>query len=566
MISPIAAVSIWAALKLKLVAWRSLCVWIALWEVRTWRDTMEPAQRNLFRFTPRRIAQALGNRRAGPQLTQAIEELERLGLARLNPTEISFTTSLNDLSPELAAETERMLKSLGNRNVTRAIQMPRRLIRLVMRSRSRPLRVAVVFGMLLRIMSVKRYGWYKGCLTTALLVDVSGFHESSVKRERAALIREGYFERLPTAGRARRQFGDWYRLAHSLPVLSCPKTEGKRRPITTKKEGIRRPLIRKPAPSFGIETNQFLPVKPGASRSNSIPQATAIPSWHHIAAEDLREPRRRGALYEDACQKGVIGGSPVDMLTFYSAMARARRLGSINPCGMFRRLVETRAYRGHITDCDEDQARAWLAEDQGPDLETTEARDLLHRIVESPTGQDKSWQTGDPEALEPINPEQCPADLAGDSIAASYFIHKLRKAGFPTHDAFNLIMTTHEGRTHLARWNKDRWDRASAPTIIDFKPESVVTPTHYPSPKKPSTPADKRQSQDCTTNPDQGHQTNDAISSRIPELTGQAPNPIRPRNHANQGEMFPRHHAQAIPCSGHSQHNQAGQQGDAAYS
>ena len=565
MISPIAAVSIWAALKLKLVAWRPLCVWIALWEVRTWRDTMEPAQRNLFRFTPRRIAQALGNRRAGPQLTQAIEELERLGLARLNPTEISFTTSLIDLPPELAAETERMLKSLGNRNVTRAIRMPRRLIRLVMRSRSRPLRVAVLFGMLLRIMSVKRYGWYKGCLTTALLVDVSGFHESSVKRERAALIREGYFERLPTSGRTRRQFGDWYRLAHSLPVLSGPKTEGKRRPVTTKKEGIRRPLIRKPAPSFGIETNQFLQKSPGASLSTSTPKTATVPSWHRISTKDFREPARRSALYEDARQKGVIGSSPSNRMLFYSAMARARRLGNINTCGMLRRIVETQAYHAHITGTDEDQGRAWLAEDVSQDTETTVARDLL-RIAATHDTRDQFWNHDDSDPRQSFNAKENLVVPAIDLAVVSDLTQQLERAGFPIHNAFDLLMTTQLGRTTLAGWTKGRWLRASRTQKVYSSRQSGVTHVHSAGPMKPPAAEDKCQSQHCTADANQRHNSHDALVFQIPKLTGQPPNPVRPWDQAYQGEMSSRHLAQTIPSSSSTQHDEAGQQGHYANS
>ena len=251
MISPLAAVSVWAAFKMKLIAWRHLCVWIALYEVRTWRDTQDSAQRNLFKFSPRRVAQALGNKNAGPLLKKALAELERLGLARLTPSDISFTESLDVLPLELRTEAHRMLNVLGNDNITRAIRMPRRLMRLIMKSnRPRPVRAAVLFGMLLRIMPVKRHGWYKGCLTTALLVDVSGFNESRIKHERAALVREGGFERLETPARVRNQHGDWYALGHDLPVPSAMKITADQQPPTTSTKGNPQPLIKKPAPSF----------------------------------------------------------------------------------------------------------------------------------------------------------------------------------------------------------------------------------------------------------------------------------------------------------------------------
>ena len=489
MISPLAVVSVWAALKLKLVAWHHLRVWIALWEVRTWRDTMEPAQRNLFRFTPKRIAHVLGNKKTGPRLTQALADLQQLGLALLTPTEISFTLSLDDLQPDLRAETKRMLKSLGNKNTTRAIRMPRRLMRLIMKSRSRPLRVAVVFGMLLRMTPVKRYRWYKGCLTTTLLADVSGFNESCIKHERAALIREGCFERLETPVRVRQQHGDWYALGRDLPVFSSPRTGAKRQPPAPNKEGNRQPPIKKPVPSFGIETNQFLTAKPGASRSTSIPKSTDVPSWHCITPQDLREPRRRAALYEDACHKGVIGLSQAARLRFYAATARARRLGSNNPCGMLRRIVETRAYHGHIADCDEHQARIWLAEDEPPDLGTAQASKLLRSIMAVPNGHQHTGPVGIRNDAVPINPEQRPAEHAQDADVVSYLTHRLGQAGLPTHDAFNLLLTTHEGRICLSGWNRDRWNRASTVIPLALRSYQYVTDRRG-APKPPLMPVE----------------------------------------------------------------------------
>ena len=439
MISPLAAVSVWAALKLKRIAWRHLLAWIALREVLTWRQTMDPAQRNLFRFTFKRVAQALGKKRAGPRLMETLADLEQLGLAYLTPDDISFTKSLDDLPADLRAETDRMLKSLGNYNVTRAIPMPRRLMRLVMKSRSRPLRAAVLFGMLLRIMPVKRYGWYKGCLTTALLVNVSGFNESRIKHERAALIRAGYFERLETPAWVRNQHGDWYALSHNLPTPSGPDTAAKRQPPISPTKENRQPLIKKPAPSFGTETNQLLPAKPGASRSNSVPKATGVPNWHRMTPEDLREPDRRVALYEDACHKGVIGDSPAERLTFYAAMARARRLGTINPCGMFRRIVQTTAYHGYIADCDEDQGRAWLRE-----LEPQPA----------------------PEVLALVTP-QATVDFGLNDVEVYRILARgLMGDGYdPTRlEAYDVLTRKDKGNV-LRGWTRERWNAAKAEAL-----------------------------------------------------------------------------------------------------
>ena len=438
-ISPLAAASVWAALKLKLINWYHLRIWIALHEIRTWRDTANPAQRNLFRFTLRRIAQLLGNKNAGPRLKHALAHLELLGLARLTPTELSFTASLDELPAELNAETDRILTALGNHSTTRAIRMPRRLMRHIMRSRPRPLRAAVILGMLLRIMPVKRYGWFKGCMTTALLVQVSGFNASRVKHERAALIEEGYFARLHTPDRVRKQHGDWYALSHHLPITSRLQTTPSRQPPRPPKRGNPQPPIKKPVPSFGIERNQFLPPKPGASRSPSTPRPTAAPSWHHIQPEDLREPRRRADLHKDACHNGAIGNSPAERLTFYAAIARACRLGTINRCGMLRRIVQTTAYHGYIADCDEDQARAWLRE-----LEPQPA----------------------PEVLALVMP-QAEVDFApGDDEVYRILSHGFLREGYDPsgQEAFDVVRRIDKSNV-LKGWTHERWKAAKAEAL-----------------------------------------------------------------------------------------------------
>ena len=459
-ISPLAAASIWAALKLKLIAWHHLRIWIALHEIRTWRDTTNPAHRNLFRFTPRRIAQVLGNRNAGPRLKSALADLERLGLARLTPTELSFTGSLGNLPPELQAETDRILKTLGNHSTTRAVRMPRRLMRHIMRSRPRPLRAAVIFGMLLRIMPVKRYGWYKGCMTAVLLVRASGFNECRIKHERAALIEEGFFERLETPDRVRKQHGDWYALAHNLPITPDLETRANRQPPRPLTYGNPQPPIRKPVPSFGMKTNQYLRPRHGAVRSPCSPEPAVASNWHHMTPEDLREPCRRAALHQDACSKGLIGDSPAERLMFYAAIARARRLATLNPCGMLRRIVQTPAYHGYIADCDEDQARAWLALDRPRNPDTIDARDFLHSIVGTRPDHNQTWDTEAGEIRQSAYKEHHPLAHVEDSQLASYLIRRLQQAGFPTANAFELIMTTHEGRKYLAGWNHTRWNRA----------------------------------------------------------------------------------------------------------
>ena len=463
MIPPLAAVSVLAAFIMKLITWRDLCTWVALWEIRTWRDTRDPAHRNIFRFSTSRVAQALGRRRAGSHLKKSLAQLHHLGLAHLSPTEISFAECLDALPPELQTETKRILRVLGNTNSSRAIRMPRRLMRHILKSpRPRPVRAAVIFGMLLRIMMIKRNGWYKGCLTTALLVEVSGFNESRIKHERASLVPEGFFERLETPARVRQQRGNWYALGHAFPVLLDLHKGLKPQPTRAPNRPARQPPFRKPAPSEGIERNQFLASRLGASRSPSNQGPPGEPNWNRIAPDDMRQPHRRAALFADACRQSAIGNNPAEKLWFYAAIARATRLGNINPCGFLRRIVESKTCSGFIADCDEDQARGWLAAECSPDLDPAAARDVLRRISQPPAGGERPCQTGKDNATLPPVTEHLP-----DFLIVQHLAHSLKQAGFPTRNAFDLIMTTHEGRTRLPGWTRARWDKASNGWIPD---------------------------------------------------------------------------------------------------
>ena len=313
-------------------------------------------------------------------------------------------------------------------------------MRHIMKSpRPRPVRAVVIFCILLRIMMIKRRGWYKGCLTTALLVDVSGFNESRIKHERAALIADGFFERLETPARVRRQHGDWYALGHALPVPSDLQNGPERQPKQPPKCPKPQPPIKKPAPSVGIERNQFLSPKPGVSRSLSTPEPTAAPSWHHIQSEDLREPRRRAALHKDARHNGVIGDSPAEQLTFYAAIARARRLGAINPCGMLRRIVQTTAYRGYIADCDEDQARAWL-----------------HELEPQPV----------PEVLALVTPQAAVDCGPGDVEVYRILARGLLGDGYDPagQEAFDVVRR--EDKNNVLRgWTRERWEAAKTEAL-----------------------------------------------------------------------------------------------------
>ena len=182
-----------------------------------------------------------------------------------------------------------------------------------------------------------------------------------------------------------------------------------------------------------------LPPKPGASPSHSPLKLTTAPSWRHIQPQDLRDPQRRFDLHRDACRLGVIGNNAVEQLKFFAAIARVRRLGTINPCGMLRRIVQTTAYHGYIADCDEDQGRAWL-------------RELERQPV--------------PKVLALVTP-QAPVDSGPtDSQVYRILALDLMRAGEDPNaqEAYDVVRQN-DKRNVLRGWTRERWEAAKAEAL-----------------------------------------------------------------------------------------------------
>ena len=190
-------------------------------------------------------------------------------------------------------------------------------------------------------------------------------------------------------------------------------------PLTSPKSDETEPPLGNQSLSDEIETNQSL--QSGASQ----------PKWENIQPLDLHTPKRREQLYHAALASGVIRPTEAHRHTFFAAVAHATRVARKNPCGLLRRLVETPAYHGFISQHDEDQASSWLH---------------THQPQFPPCIQSPAKATNDPH----------------DRQIVSYLRNRLHNAGFPTDNSFALIMTTHEGKMYLAGWTQDRWDRAAS--------------------------------------------------------------------------------------------------------
>ena len=309
-----------------------------------------------------------------------------------------------------------MLSNIGYVNFDRGLRMPRRMLVFLMTSqRPRPVYAGVMIALLIRTMLTKRYGAYKGCCTASWIALVFGGDPSSIKSARARLIEDGWFARLDTPQRVRQRYGQWVILAMQQPVANHDETE----PPVPPKSDVTEPPLQNQLLSDEIKTNQSL--QPGASQ----------PNWENIQPLDLHTPKRREQLYHAALAAGVIPSTEAHRRTFFAAVAHATRVARKNACGLLRRLVETPAYHHFISQLDEDQASSWL-------------HSLLPQL-----------------ALNTLSPAKTTNDLQ-DQQVVFYLCNQLHSAGFRADNCFPLIMTTHEGKTKLAGWTQERWDRAVA--------------------------------------------------------------------------------------------------------
>ena len=71
--------------------------------------------------------------------------------------------------------------------------------------------------------------------------------------------------------------------------------------------------------------------------------------------------------------------------------------------------------------------------------------------------------THQPQHSLVTEPPDKPTNEPHDQEVVSFLRSRLEEAGFPTDNCFSLIMTTREGKTYLAGWTQDRWDKAFTP-------------------------------------------------------------------------------------------------------
>jgi hypothetical protein len=156
-----------------------------------------------------------------------------------------------------------------------------------------------------------------------------------------------------------------------------------------------------------------------------------------VEATDLEDTGRLLALFDQAVERGLLGGSERDRLRFVSAAEHARRVGTQNACGLFVRMLRGDRW-SYVSQESESRANARL-------------KRHLHGPPPSSVAGLPGLALGRP-LVGSHRPE--PPALSPDAILVKSLREALSRTRYAG-DGFGLL------RRERPDWTRERWDRAS---------------------------------------------------------------------------------------------------------
>ena len=285
-------------------------MWFALWIIKSSRCKQikegTPYQYHiseLYRYFKRVSKKALD---------EALQELESLNLVKFTESDIWFAEHFEDLANDQARDhAVKMFEELHPSTRDKRISFPRRMLKLIIQSGQKVVRVATLLGLLLRIMLVKKFEDYRGCIKASWIASLFGVSCHRVRVERSKLIDEEIFTRIPTPQRVKNRYGEWIVLNLDVldsdsPVENTTETSPNLEPPAPEDSPKLVPLINQfLSPNGEIQENQNLASDdPGVSQLK-IPEE---PTWTNIIMQDLEDFERSEQLRQEV-YRGCIKAS-----------------------------------------------------------------------------------------------------------------------------------------------------------------------------------------------------------------------------------------------------------------
>lgn len=293
---------------------------------------------------------------------KSLKELERASLMSFSKERITFTETPNRTSRELIEET------LSGRKGTRAIPVPRRLIKLL-GSLTKPALFLSLIGYMLRGLSINpKTGEInpKGTVKASWIAEAFGLSLRAVKSSRAELISLGIISKdVNSYQRKLNRDGAYFELnlewskaesrgeseAQTVDNFATSKNEfAPPRPQNCTEFA---PLIEKPKTSKEYKNQKTWGSKP-TGVCNQTFQERNSPNIRDIQPEDFREFSRNEILYWQAVNLGLITHSEANVLNWVSASIRARE--TENPARIFMGIIKKKLFH-HVTQAQEEIAR-----------------------------------------------------------------------------------------------------------------------------------------------------------------------------------------------------------------
>jgi hypothetical protein len=291
----------------------------------------------------------------------------------------------------------------------------------------------------------EQYEGYKGCVKAKWIGKLFGVDAKRVNLERARLIAEGWFRRLPTPQRVKNKWGEWVALnltpsESAEPVDNSSTDATEVQPLQPDFKPEVQPPFKKPGSPSEISNNQEL--TPNNPKTGTYqPKNTEEPTWTDITLEDLRNDARSEALRQDAIQLGHVRDTQSDRINFFASIAHALRVAKNNACGLLRTVVEKGLWH-FLTQADEYNAiqRLRRSTDQH---ETKEAR----RIPANP------FLTTNADRVGEVSEQ--PIELSEDALIVQTLTADLQRAGVKG-AVFGIV----QKHGYLQDWDKERWLQA----------------------------------------------------------------------------------------------------------
>jgi len=332
--------TVWQSLVCGDLQLRDVRVWLACHEMVARRCRVEPGRRP--RYGLEELAELVGST-AIEHVRCSIRRLSRLGYL------------------DLHAEAIRTRPVSVSENPGRPVPVPRPVLRMLCRERGRAF-IATTLGHLLRCLYYRKGvcrsgGWCKASWVAQT------FHVAvrAVKDARKRLVGMGLCRLLDADQCRLNRFGrpllwllDWGQRPAPPEHLSTTESAP---PREHKKLSLRRSDHQKPA----------RPAVPAG-----VCTQTNSPDLRDVKVADLEDPRRLAALFKQSRARGWVRRCESDILAFLAAAAHALRVGTSNPAGLFRWLVERQKW-AYLSCEDEDRARIWLRQLAGRCQGTTAA-------------------------------------------------------------------------------------------------------------------------------------------------------------------------------------------------